>query len=299
MAAAVFTVTLTVATSAFLLRDSHKEPPAFPALPQFQSATAALSAFAVATAKIGDPAPSKTVLHRRDLDVVIDGCRVTAIRSQSWTTAAGRGKSAPGRLLIELVEPPAAGCGATGPYPKTLFDGETADQSAEWQRLAGGYPQYDLPRRTRPDWVGQTLGLTQTWRELEPNTQGLERRLAKLCANFRMLDCTAVRWTTLVELLASAETSQPQRHAALELAAAGAGNVVLVSEVSTDLTGRPGVTLRVPFVAGSETGFDSATVLMNAEITFDVATGALLQRAVRTAEGRSDTTVYLAMGRLA
>ncbi|MFK3983521.1 hypothetical protein ACI2K4_24445 [Micromonospora sp. NPDC050397] len=269
-----------------------------------------LDRLAEAAAHVTDPPAGADLLHRHDLEVLVTGapaaCAVTTVAASSWVDARpASGGPVAGRLKAELSTPPAdaaglAGCTGTASAPaaRTLFDGTTQDLDARWAALGDGVPG-GLPGYTSPRWVSVVFNVPDPATDIPADPVDLDRRLGKLCANQPATDCPALRWTLLVEFLTSPETGAAQRAAALRLAAQE-GNATLVPDVDRDVTGAPGVTLRVPYLrlAGSRVtdGGESTA----AELTFDPGTGDLRQRRLRSADGaRTEFTVHLARTRTA
>jgi hypothetical protein len=93
-------------------------------------------------------------------------------------------------------------------------------------------------------------------------------------------------WVAFVEILTSPRTATEARAKALR-AAAERTEAVEVTGLIADLTGRWGVSVRVPYLAGGEA--------VTADLMFDPGTGALLQVAAHTSAGVLATT-YLAVG---
>ncbi|HET8660843.1 MAG TPA: hypothetical protein VFM55_17805 [Micromonosporaceae bacterium] len=276
-----------------------------------------LTVLAAAAGRQPDPAAGSTVSHRHDLAVVVSGpppqCRVTATVIRTWVPAGPVSGPVSGRLAVDRVAPPTAvleqaRCDLgepASPGQQPLVDRRVDDIAREWARLrtvTDGLPRYLSPR-----WVAQTLGVAAPWTEVPGRAEDLDLLLEKLCRNFAATECGALRWTVLVEVVASAETSQAQRAAALRLAATGGGatpvpgsGATSVPEVTRDVTGRAGVTLRVPYLVPSGSLLGAAGVPGTAELTFDEHTGALLQRQVSSpAQAGVEIAVYLVSTRTA
>ncbi len=101
-----------------------------------------------------------------------------------------------------------------------------------------------------------------------------------------------------MELLASTQTTPAQRSAALSIGKAG-GTATLVHNVESDVVGRPGITLRVPYVVLATDSLDTVGPIMTADLTFDPLTGELLQRAVPAGSPTATVfTAYLAATRV-
>ncbi|HET8683226.1 MAG TPA: hypothetical protein VFM54_15360, partial [Micromonosporaceae bacterium] len=270
-----------------------------------------LAALAAAASRQPDPPAGSPVSYRRDLAVVVSGpppqCRVTATVIRTWAPAGPVGGPVPGRLAVDWVAPPTAvleraRCdlgNPASPGQQPLVDRRVDDIAGEWARLRTLTD--GLPRHLSPRWVAQALGVAAPWAEVPGRAGDLDRLLDKLCRNFAATECGALRWTVLVEVVASAETSQAQRAAALRLAASGGGaapvpgsSATLVPTVTRDVTGRAGVTLRVPYLVPSGSPLGSGGVPGTADLTFDESTGALLQRQVSSpAQAGTETTVHL------
>ena len=221
------------------------------------------------------PAAKGAYLYRSDLAVVVTGapaaCVITAWSAQTWTAAASPANPVAGRLKAELIDPPAgaaaaAGCAAgarNAAGARTLFDGSTADAAASWAQAArAGAPAYPTPRA-----ISVTFNLGG---RLPATPAKLDQSLGKLCVNAGGSDCAGRRWNALTGILTSPEATPADRALALRTAAGIAGTTVLPT----------GVTLRVPAVAGS------------ADLTFDPATGDLIQRTERSADGSRVEITY-------
>ncbi|HZN20144.1 MAG TPA: hypothetical protein VFB84_18435 [Micromonosporaceae bacterium] len=310
--AAAAALVLLAAGSVPLALDHWRTPSPSPQDLATRPGTAAetLAALAAAAGRQADPPAGRMVGYRRDLAIVVSGpppCRVTATVIRTWAPAGPTSGPAPGRLVVDRVAPPTAvleqaRCDLgdpASPDQQRLVDRRVDDIASEWVRLrtvTDGLPRYLSPR-----WVAQTLGVVAPWTGAPAQAEDLDLLLEKLCRNFAATECAALRWTVLVEVVASAETSQAQRAAALRLAAAGGGatpvpgsGATLVLGVTRDVTGRAGVTLRVPYLVPSGSLLGAAGGLGTAELTFDESTGALLQRQVSSpAQAGSETTVHL------
>jgi hypothetical protein len=310
LAAAAVAASLLLGASAISLglgRGPSVQTPPLGAAAQPASATL-LDGLAVAADRMPDPPPGDVTLYRRELRFVVtaraDGCRVTAIETQVWTAAGAPARWSGGNALTATLRmttiAPAAealrrgGCsgGVGATTPRTLFDGATDDLAKQWTALAEA-PEYLSPR-----WVSETLTVREPWLGLPADADGIDERLRKLCVNQPLTNCAALRWTVLVELLASAETSQAHRSAAARLGARAADATPLPGETS-DVTGRPGVAVRVPYLPMVSGTFAESSAPTTADLTFDERTGALLQREIRTVSGKLDVTVYLTATRVA
>jgi hypothetical protein len=87
-------------------------------------------------------------------------------------------------------------------------------------------------------------------------------------------------WMAVAELLSSPLCSPAVRSTVFSLAAdaSRSADIRIVTDHRTDILGRPGTTLRVPYIV------DGVTV--HADLTFDSTTGALLQRTVYASPGQ-------------
>jgi hypothetical protein len=108
--------------------------------------------------------------------------------------------------------------------------------------------------------------------QLDPAADRLPVLLDKAATTVGPDDTDAAWWTVVGQLLASPMSSPALRSAVLSLAIGHGATVV--TDHPTDILGRPGVTLRVPYVLNRTTG--------QADLTFDTATARLLQRAAQT-----------------
>jgi hypothetical protein len=276
-----------------------------PATPAPTAATAsapadagpALRGLAAAAGQAKAPA-ARAYLYRERLDVRITGntgaCTVDAYRSQIWVPADGPAPATDGgRLTVTTVDAGTldlAGVGCRDLRPAgtigTTADGPADDIAARWTAATGFPPTaYVGPR-----WVSDEFGFADPRAELPDTPDTLGRQLDKWCANAPDMDCGALRWAAVAELLTSPETTPAQRKAAL--LATDDDGVSMRSGVGADVTGRPGVTLRVPHLP-VPIGSGDPGVAGTADLTFDPATGALLQRSVTGADGQ-EITVFLA-----
>lgn len=260
-----------------------------------RSAFDALQDLAAAATAAPPPATRPAVeayLHRLDVIVVAGGatpghCRVTALDIEVWQTIEVILDGAPttsdkdepkySRLEVERAQPPEAaltGCATTfetyGPVPAS-FQGNLHEAWEELARELGS----DTPR------PGDLL-------IFDTDAEGA---LSHLLADLLALTEPPHRWwQALVRLLASPQ--EPGVAAtALEAAArwtaeAPDGTVQLLGR-DADVTGRPGISLRVPYP--TRDGRPST-----AELTLDPDTGALLQLLVDTGAG-TEITAYLAI----
>lgn len=271
----------------------RQSPSPAPPPPPAASPAAVIGSLAAAAGR-GAPATGG-YLYRSDVVLVVTGvpaaCAVTAVAAQTWTAAGSAAQPAAqpvaGRLVVRLTGAPAgtaaaAGCDAGAratTAPRTLFDGATGDAAARWAQLAPpGHPSYPSPRT-----VTSTFNLGG---RIPASPGKLTMAVDKLCVNASAPDCAGLRWSVLTDILSSPETGPAERALALRTLAGPAGTTVLPA--GPDASGRPGVTLRVPYPPGG------------AELTFDPSTGDLLQRIVRSADGtRAEITLFLAHTRTA
>lgn len=232
--------------------------------PTESPAGATLRALAGAADDVSEPGSGPA--FRRALDVVVFGrreeCRFVAVDSRLWVPVTKPAGPATGtRMIVAVTMPPAAaaavaGCADDGVptpdvQPRQLFDGTTADPAATW--VEAGRDVVEFPAFDDPWAVDPPAG--------------------------------DARWQALVGSLVGAGTDPAERAELLARAATWPG-AEPVPGVATDLTGRPGTTLRVPYPGGT------------ADLTFDTGTGALLQRVVRPADRwRVAITVYLDLSR--
>lgn len=222
--------------------------------------------------------------YRKRLDVMVapeEPCRVLAAMIETWEPAGDPQR--PGRIAAEPAAPPAtatdlAGCAIITEVPVPLFE-QTGDVAGAWEELAaqlnGLAPRY-LPSRL-------------VMEEEPPAGYPEPEQLADLLgAGQQETDAPGGWWAALVRLLASPQADPRLRAAALEAAALRATTTgeeaQVVPDRTADLTGRPGVTVRVPYY------LDGRTV--SAELIFDTTTGDLLQSIVNELE----ITVFLAIG---
>jgi hypothetical protein len=253
-AAAAAVVVMTMIGSIWLLARPRQ-----PAPPADAHATLEQLAVAAASAAPGRPSPRLTT------EVLVEdpagSCTVGAVTTSVTT----------GHLAVRSATVPAgvaaqAGCSGdprVDPAPQPSFDRDTPDPAAKWTQLRATI-------RALPPWV-----------ETVDASGDLSAALRRACAAPTTTDCTGTWWTLLTGVLADPGTTGAVRAEALRLALAS-GEATMVPAVTTDVTGRPGVTVRVPHP-------DATT----ADLTFDPGTGALLQRAV-TEDGGSAVrfTVY-------
>jgi hypothetical protein len=193
-----------------------------------------------------------------------------------------------------------AGCGMVTPTPRLAPHGQLVNESSadlpkRWAGLDAYLPpDLLLPSFVDPRVVDARLAIV----DIAPTGEDIRLRFDQLLAGYRASvgqSLSAARWWRLwVELVSSPETDPAQRAAAIAAAALRGelGPEALRAEMTGDVTGRPGVTVRVPYETdGAET---------TADLTFDVDTGMLLQRVIRYAAGpkvRVNVTVYLVLAR--
>ncbi|GIE97199.1 hypothetical protein [Paractinoplanes rishiriensis] len=224
-------------------------------------------------------------LHQRTRSTVVSrtaaGCTVTATTVQTWT-AAGTGPlgAVPGRLAAEVTAAPATeGCRSAA--PRRLFDGTVSDVDAKWAELRRGVP--GAPSYTNPRWIAGTFGMPHPGTELPSGPADLGERIAKMCRNAPEVDCAALRWTVIGQLLSSPEVGRAHRAAALELAAGEPGAVLLPA----------GDTFRVPYLELRGPRLTDGGRATTAELTLDPATGKLVQRVIGSTDGnRTEVTRF-------
>ena len=285
-----------------------------PAVTEQRSVAEILDDLAGIAGQITPPPAGGSVLHRYVVDVLVSGgpdsCAVTAVAQHAWVDPTARadwtaGSAIPGYLRTGLTEPPTdaagrAGCGvvaATTPgSSEPLFDGLTNDLAATSREMAvrTGVDGH----HSSPVWATVVFQASAPSIGAPGTARGLELRLGKLCLGVDAERCDALRWAVLVELLTSPQTTPAQRSAALSIGATG-GTATLVHDVESDVVGRPGITLRVPYVVLATDSLDTVGPIMTADLTFDPRTGELLQRAI-PAGGPASTvlTVYVAATRV-
>lgn len=282
-------------TAVRMLNPAPDETPPPAADPQ-----AVLTRLAAQAAGTAGRSPVGPVLVRRTLEVRATDCTLDAFTATVRVADDAAFQSTPGHLQAGRAEPPAAARALAGcPEPTSTaepasYNGETPDLHAEWAAL--GLWGYDSPRGI--------VDVTQAQDHrpiaaLPTDAAALATALRTICAAQNGSERTACWWTRLVEILASPEADTAHRVAALR-AAAAQGEADGVPTVTADLTGRPGVTLRVPYApapTGQRHSPDSTT--STAELTFNAGTGALLQRVERPLKPTDPTTatVYLAITR--
>jgi hypothetical protein len=229
-------------------------------------------------------------------------CQVTAVTTRLWEPVnTDRFEMLTGRLVAERIDPPAAaaglaGCTAPKPAPPSdVLELDSDNPGFYWNPMTEELGWYDI-REVR----GEQFGLA--WPEyVDPRLPALQ--LAGVTSGQRVdqhlrewadlqpvvgSDLTPFWWTALSLLLASPVSDSASRAAGLR-AAAGRDEAVLMPELTADVTGRSGVTLRVPYHAHIQD--------WTADLTFDVRTGGLLQQAVHI-DSAVYITTFLAMRRL-
>jgi hypothetical protein len=190
---------------------------------------------------------------------------------------------APVSLIIARVAPPAGvsswlDCPETvmpspTPYEKVFAGTTTGDGTAGWTELLARVKlQALLPDLIDPRAIPD--GLTVGTLSADPST--LAAALDKV--GTLPPGGSAAWWTAVAQLLSSPRCPPAVRSTALALAANRSAEVRVVTDHPTDILGRPGVTVRVPYTVD---GFAT-----HADLTFDEATGALLQRAVYGGSGQ-------------
>ena len=268
--------------------------------PVAEGPAAVLTRLADQAAGIPDPSPAGPVLVRRTLEVRATGCTVDAYTATIRVGAGAALQQTPGHLTVEPATPPAAARELSGcPSPAaraagTSYDGETTSLSATWAAL--GLWGYANPRGIADSTHSQDRRPIAT---LPTGAAGLAAALRTACAAQSEPDRAACRWTALVEILSSPEADAAHRLAALRAAAAD-GAATRVPAATADLTGRPGVTLRVPYLVPPVGRTpEPVSAVATADLTFDPGTGALLQRVERPRRPTDPimATVYLAVTR--
>jgi hypothetical protein len=274
------------------------------------SAGEVLSELAAAAAAVPVPAGPAEEWYRHRLDVRVEmaygtsgACRVTAITTQLWEPAdTNRWNLLAGRLVAERVLPPPAAAplaGCTAPKPDPLSGPierargvpgvnwfEMVNELGRYGELKVGRKSYSLgwPAYTDPRWPALDLAGVVS-------AEQIDQRMLEGSVLERLDGSTSqspIWWMALGSLLASPVSHPAQRAAALR-AAAARNEAVPVPELTADVTGRPGVTLRVPYYHYWRD--------WTADLTFDVHTGSLLQQIVY-ADTLVDVTVYVAMRRV-
>jgi hypothetical protein len=191
------------------------------------------------------------------------------------------GRVAPPAGTTSWLDCPEVAVPSPTPYEK-LFEGSTiGDGAAGWAdllarvRLQALLPDLIDPRAI-PD--GMMVG------SLTADAGTLAAALDKVAA--LPPGGSAGWWTAVAQLLSSPRCPPAIRSTALSLAANRSADVGVVTDHPTDILGRPGVTVRVPYTVDG--------VATRADLTFDQTTGALLQRAVYGGPGQFWSVVITA-----
>lgn len=218
-----------------------------------------------------------------------DRCRDNGYRV-SWRLKQFSPDERPALLLdIDEIALPAGPvlCGRTSPPPSpvadqpstSLFSGRAPDEprasATLWGKLATSGTV--LPDLSDPRTLAGGL-------DIQPLASAVSRlapTLAKLATIWPGGD--AAWWTGVMPLLCSPLSTPALRSAAFALARDRLAGVTVLTEHGVDLLGRAGPVLRVPYAVDGQ--------ITTADLTFDPATGDLLQRTVHAPPGLAWTTV--------
>lgn len=257
------------------------------------SPAAAFLDLAAAAAAVPPPAAGRAdIAYQHRLDVTVspmDGppgyCRAGALTLKTWQLVDQVGR--PGapfvRLAVEGAEPPPAaltGCGTVveAPVPGSLplrADVGRRELFVIWDEL--DQVLGSRAHRYVPLWIVDPQSA------VTPAPRPLDDLAAADRSPYEW-------WPRLVRLLASPQPEPEVVALALELAAGRAvdapdGTVALLGP-GTDVTGRPGIRVKVPYTVDGERS--------TAELTFDPDTGSLRQSVVETGAG-TEITTFLAV----
>jgi hypothetical protein len=277
-AAVVVLVTAGTALAATLSRPDPPAPPTEGRVAAPYSVEELLATMDGSAATAGSP-------DRRALSVVVtrgsDGCRVSSVRVDATAISAPARKPPAGRLTVAAAELPRAagelpGCARPIMEQPRLDErpASSEDLAGSWRRLAG---QDDRLARTMTP-----FGAAAAVRQPGDAALGQAARtdgtfgsaMTKMCGALAV-DCASFTWSVTAELLSDPAIPPASRVVAVRRAAATAA-ATAVPAARSDLIGRPGATLRVPYLAAGGAGF-AGTRPTTAELTFDRNTGALLQ----------------------
>lgn len=302
LAAALAAVLVLFAVAAIRLLTSDRAAPPV----ADRSVHSGFTELAERAATVPDPPVTSGSLVRKTLEMRVTvepgRCSLDAYAATVTVRDNAPPQSTPGSLDVRRTAPPPglraqSGCpdGATlsgGESTGDIFDGRTADVPAKWESL--GLPDYTSLRGVADPSQAQDSRDVGT---LPTDAGKLASALRTVCAPQAESSRSACWWTRLVELLTSPESDTAHRVAGLR-AAAAAATVSPDPGTSRDVTGRPGISFRVPYTyTPGGPGRTAANATATADLTFDAGTGALLQRIIRPAGGAGPTTftVYLSI----
>lgn len=304
LSTAAVVVLLTMGSAILATRSEHDPAPVSPAATVRQVNPAySVDQLLAALDRSATPAASNGQPHRRSLSVVVarrpEGCRVSTVTVDASIVSTPARRPLAGQLTVASADPPSsaaaqAGCSTAAADPpqgngRTVYDGRSDNLGGAWLQLADRDDR--LARSAAP--LAAAAALQQTGGSLgaaAADADAFGPSVAKMCAALAV-DCVAFTWTVVVELLSDPARSPEYRAAAVRRAAA-AGQVTAVAGTQSDLAGRVGGTLRVPYLPPVGTGFAGAQPT-TAELTFDPRTGSLLQLTWRDAAGDRTEAIIL------